>query len=46
LIVITDGESTDSSFLNEAVQQAQAKHITRYAIGVRFDFHLYFAFAK
>ncbi|KAG1933411.1 integrin alpha-M-like [Pimephales promelas] len=33
LIVITDGESTDSK-LTEAVQQAQAKHITRYAIGV------------
>uniref|UniRef100_A0A671SDQ0 Integrin alpha-M-like n=1 Tax=Sinocyclocheilus anshuiensis TaxID=1608454 RepID=A0A671SDQ0_9TELE len=33
LVVITDGESTDS-FLAEAVQQAQAKSITRYAIGV------------
>ncbi|KAL1263911.1 hypothetical protein QQF64_004266 [Cirrhinus molitorella] len=33
LVVITDGESTDHS-LTEAVQQAQAKDITRYAIGV------------
>ncbi|XP_077062348.1 integrin alpha-X-like [Siphateles boraxobius] len=33
LVVITDGESTDS-MLTEAVQQAQAKNITRYAIGV------------
>uniref|UniRef100_A0A673G9C4 Integrin alpha-M-like n=1 Tax=Sinocyclocheilus rhinocerous TaxID=307959 RepID=A0A673G9C4_9TELE len=33
LVVITDGESTDY-FLTEAVQQAQAKSITRYAIGV------------
>lgn len=37
LVVITDGESTDSK-LTEAVQLAQAKNITRYAIGVRFDF--------
>ncbi|XP_077062347.1 integrin alpha-X-like [Siphateles boraxobius] len=34
LVVITDGESTDSLYLNKAVQQAQAKNITRYAIGV------------
>ncbi|XP_056102019.1 integrin alpha-M-like [Rhinichthys klamathensis goyatoka] len=34
LVVITDGESTDSKLLTEAVQHAQAKHITRYAIGV------------
>ncbi|XP_058649695.1 integrin alpha-X-like isoform X2 [Onychostoma macrolepis] len=33
LVVITDGKSTDS-FLTEAVQQAQDKNITRYAIGV------------
>ncbi|CAM4706712.1 unnamed protein product [Leuciscus chuanchicus] len=33
LVVITDGESTDSK-LTEAVQLAQAKNITRYAIGV------------
>uniref|UniRef100_A0A672NI54 Integrin alpha-M-like n=1 Tax=Sinocyclocheilus grahami TaxID=75366 RepID=A0A672NI54_SINGR len=33
LVVITDGESTDY-FLAEAVQQAHAKSITRYAIGV------------
>ncbi|KAL1263910.1 hypothetical protein QQF64_004265, partial [Cirrhinus molitorella] len=33
LVVITDGESNDYS-LTEAVQQAQAKNITRYAIGV------------
>ncbi|XP_043085924.1 integrin alpha-M-like [Puntigrus tetrazona] len=34
LLVITDGESTDSAYLSEAVQQAQKKDITRYAIGV------------
>ncbi|RXN35714.1 integrin alpha-M-like protein [Labeo rohita] len=35
LVVITDGESTDKDdSLTEAVQQAQAKKITRYAIGV------------
>ncbi|RXN31256.1 integrin alpha-X-like protein [Labeo rohita] len=34
LVVITDGESSDNYFLTEAVQQAQAKNITRYAIGV------------
>uniref|UniRef100_A0A8C1L8S3 VWFA domain-containing protein n=1 Tax=Cyprinus carpio TaxID=7962 RepID=A0A8C1L8S3_CYPCA len=33
LVVITDGESTDH-FLSEAVKKAQAKNITRYAIGV------------
>ncbi|CAM4706536.1 unnamed protein product [Leuciscus chuanchicus] len=33
LVVITDGESTDSK-LTEAVQLAQAKNIIRYAIGV------------
>ncbi|XDV45080.1 hypothetical protein PO909_013242, partial [Leuciscus waleckii] len=33
LVVITDGVSTDSK-LTEAVQLAQAKNITRYAIGV------------
>ncbi|KAK7134267.1 hypothetical protein R3I93_017622 [Phoxinus phoxinus] len=33
LVVITDGESSDSK-LTEAVQKAQAKDITRYAIGV------------
>ncbi|XP_026078963.1 integrin alpha-M-like [Carassius auratus] len=33
LVVITDGESTDK-FLTEAVKKAQAKNITRYAIGV------------
>ncbi|KAI2645571.1 Integrin alpha-M [Labeo rohita] len=34
LVVITDGESTDKDdSLTEAVQQAQAKKITRYAIG-------------
>ena len=38
LVVITDGESTDSNMLTEAVQLAQAKNIIRYAIGVRFDF--------
>ncbi|KAK9965089.1 hypothetical protein ABG768_004198 [Culter alburnus] len=34
LVVITDGESTDPNDLTEAVQQAQAKNIIRYAIGV------------
>ncbi|XP_051770688.1 integrin alpha-X-like isoform X19 [Ctenopharyngodon idella] len=34
LVVITDGESTDPDDLTAAVQQAQAKNITRYAIGV------------
>ncbi|XP_067225484.1 integrin alpha-X-like [Chanodichthys erythropterus] len=34
LVVITDGESTDPDDLTEAVQQAQAKNIIRYAIGV------------
>uniref|UniRef100_A0A8C1CTR7 Integrin, alpha M (complement component 3 receptor 3 subunit), tandem duplicate 1 n=1 Tax=Cyprinus carpio carpio TaxID=630221 RepID=A0A8C1CTR7_CYPCA len=33
LVVITDGKSTEQ-FLNEAVQQAQEKNITQYAIGV------------
>ncbi|XP_067285781.1 integrin alpha-X-like [Pseudorasbora parva] len=33
LVVITDGESTDTS-LTEAVKEAQAKNIIRYAIGV------------
>ncbi|XP_073684776.1 integrin alpha-M-like [Garra rufa] len=39
LVVITDGESTDK-FLTEAVQQAQAKDITRYAIGVGNAFNV------
>ncbi|XP_048026720.1 LOW QUALITY PROTEIN: integrin alpha-X-like [Megalobrama amblycephala] len=34
LVVITDGESTDPDDLTAAVQQAQAKNIIRYAIGV------------
>uniref|UniRef100_A0AAU6SI68 CD11b n=1 Tax=Ctenopharyngodon idella TaxID=7959 RepID=A0AAU6SI68_CTEID len=34
LVVITDGESTDPNDLTAAVQQAQAKNIIRYAIGV------------
>ncbi|XP_050959108.1 integrin alpha-M-like [Labeo rohita] len=39
LVVITDGESTDKyDSLTEAVQQAQAKKITRYAIGVGNSF--------
>ncbi|RXN38825.1 integrin alpha-M-like protein [Labeo rohita] len=41
LVVITDGESTDKYFLAEAVQQAQAKNITRYAIGVGNAFNNY-----
>lgn len=45
LVVITDGESTDK-YLTEALEQAQANNITRYAIGVRFDLHLYFVSAK
>ncbi|XP_048064760.1 integrin alpha-M-like [Megalobrama amblycephala] len=34
LVVITDGASTDPNDLTAAVQQAQAKNIIRYAIGV------------
>ncbi|KAK9965085.1 hypothetical protein ABG768_004194 [Culter alburnus] len=34
LVVITDGESSDPNDLTAAVQQAQAKNIIRYAIGV------------
>ncbi|KAL1246627.1 hypothetical protein QQF64_034508, partial [Cirrhinus molitorella] len=39
LVVVTDGESNDHS-LTEAVQQAQAKNITRYAIGVGNAFNV------
>ncbi|XP_059387707.1 integrin alpha-X-like [Carassius carassius] len=39
LVVITDGESTDN-FLREAVQKAQEKDITRYAIGVGNAFNI------
>ncbi|XP_073774186.1 integrin alpha-M isoform X2 [Danio rerio] len=42
LVVITDGESNDK-FLTEAVQQAQEKSITRYAIGVGNAFNKYSA---
>ncbi|KAK2876898.1 hypothetical protein Q8A67_020994 [Cirrhinus molitorella] len=42
LVVITDGESTDklTDSLTDAVQQAQAKNITRYAIGVGNAFNV------
>ncbi|XP_051770670.1 integrin alpha-X-like isoform X6 [Ctenopharyngodon idella] len=43
LVVITDGESTDPDDLTAAVQQAQAKNITRYAIGVGNAFNSYSA---
>lgn len=34
LIVITDGQSADSSLYPSVTAQADAKNITRYAIGV------------